>query len=71
MATPRIIPTKDLPYLRLLPKDGSPWDFDRRENWNPEWTGKIEIKDIAHRSGGMGLAKAWIPYVLVALLLVL
>jgi len=53
----------------LLPAGGT-WDFDIRENWDPEWTGKIEISDITHRSGGMGFVKAWSPYLLVALFLV-
>lgn len=55
----------------LMPDRATPWDFDRRENWNPEWTGSIEIRDIGHRDGKMGLLKAWLPYILVAGLLVL
>ncbi len=47
------------------------WDFDKRDNWNPEWTGRIEIKDVGHRSGSMSLFKAWSPYLIVAVLLVL
>jgi lactate permease len=53
----------------LMP--AAPWDFDRKENWDPEWTGSIEVKSIEHREGRMSLWKAWLPYVLVAGLLVL
>ncbi|MCZ6626525.1 MAG: L-lactate permease [Deltaproteobacteria bacterium] len=54
----------------LMPSEKEYWNFDSRENWDPEWTGSIEIKDVTHRSGGMSMMKAWSPYVLVALFLV-
>lgn len=54
----------------LVPKD-EVWDFAEKSKWDPEWTGKLEIKDVAHKSGSMGMAKAWLPYVLVAIFLVL
>ncbi|MDA0590699.1 MAG: L-lactate permease [Planctomycetota bacterium] len=52
----------------LMPK-GEPWDFAPRDKWDAEWTGTVEIKTD---SGGtsMSLAKAWAPYLLVAVLLV-
>ena len=55
----------------LLPKGNETWDFDSKENWPSDWTGSIEVKDITHHSGSMGMFKAWFPYVLVALLLLL
>lgn len=55
----------------LMPDRARPWDFDRKENWDPEWTGYVEVRDIRHHSGDMSLLKAWLPYVLVAGLLVL
>ena len=55
----------------LMPPPDETWEFDRKENWDPSWTGSIEVKEIAHRSGQMGMLKAWSPYVLVAVLLVL
>ena len=55
----------------LMPPPDEVWEFDRKENWDPSWTGSIEVKDLPHRSGEMGLLKAWSPYVLVAALLVL
>ena len=55
----------------LMPPKDQCWTFDAKENWDPEWTGSIEIRDADHPSGRMGMVKAWVPYVLVALLLVL
>ena len=56
----------------LMPDKGKPWGFGPSEKWDPEWNGLIEIKD--HPALGterMGLLKAWMPYLLVAGLLVL
>lgn len=53
----------------LVPKDT--WDFEQREQWNSEWIGKVQIEEITHRSGGMSLLKAWTPYILVGLFLVI
>ncbi len=52
----------------LIPKPDEAWDFDSKENWPAEWTGSIEVKDVAH-GGSMSLFKAWLPYAVVALLL--
>jgi lactate permease len=54
-----------------MPDRTKPWDFDRRENWDPEWTGSVQVQNIEHHSGEMKLLKAWMPYILVAGLLVL
>lgn len=54
----------------LMPKD-EVWDFEEKSKWDPEWSGKLEIKDIAHKSGSMSMLKAWTPYVLVGLFLIL
>ncbi|KMM38324.1 L-lactate permease [Guptibacillus hwajinpoensis] len=54
----------------LMPRPEEQWDFDDKENWDPAWTGTIEIKDIAHKSGHMSMIRAWLPYILVGLLLV-
>ena len=53
----------------LVPRPEETWEFDRKENWPADWTGSIEVKDIAHASGSMGMVKAWAPYGVVALLL--
>ncbi len=55
----------------LMPPPDDIWEFDHKDKWDPSWTGSIEMKDPPHRSGEMGLLKAWSPYVLVAVLLVL
>ena len=52
----------------LIPKPDEAWDFDSKENWPAEWTGSIEVQDVAH-GGSMSLFKAWLPYAVVALLL--
>ncbi|SHI07654.1 L-lactate permease [Desulfosporosinus lacus] len=53
----------------LMPK-GEAWDFDAKENWDPEWTGTIEVKDISSKHGTMSSLMAWMPYVLIGLTLV-
>ncbi|WP_202077521.1 L-lactate permease [Caldalkalibacillus salinus] len=55
----------------LMPSKEEAWDFEARSKWDPEWTGSIEIKDIAHKSGHMSMVRAWSPYILVGLFLVL
>ncbi len=54
----------------FLLSDVAPWDFPPREGWEKEWMGTFsgETKpDEQH----MSLARAWMPYVLVATLLVI
>ncbi|KKK39272.1 lactate permease [Mesobacillus campisalis] len=55
----------------LMPPKEEAWDFEEKSKWDPEWSGKIEIRDVAHRSGSMGMVRAWAPYILVGLFLVL
>ncbi|ARI78537.1 L-lactate permease [Halobacillus mangrovi] len=55
----------------LMPPKEEYWDFDDQSKWDPSWTGKIEIKDVAHKSGKMSMVRAWTPYILVGLFLVL
>lgn len=55
----------------LMPPKEETWDFEEKSKWDPEWIGQLEIKDIAHKSGSMSMFKAWLPYVLVGLFLVL
>jgi len=54
----------------LMPLDEEHWEFDQKENWDKSWTGKI---DISENDNGktIGLLKAWVPYLLVVLLLIL
>ena len=52
----------------LIPKPDEAWEFDAKENWPAEWTGSVEVTDTAH-GGSMSLFRAWMPYVVVAALL--
>ena len=53
----------------LVPKPEEAWDFGDKSRWPAEWTGSIEIKDDAGNGAPMSLLRAWVPYVIVALLL--
>ena len=55
----------------LIPKPENAWDFDDKSTWPADWTGSVKVKDVTHHSGGMSIVKAWLPYVVVALLLLL
>jgi lactate permease len=55
----------------LMPRADELWNFEPRAQWDPEWTGTIQIHDVEHRHGPMSMARAWAPYVLVGALLVL
>ncbi len=54
----------------LMPREDRHWEFDKKENWSPDWTGKIEISE-SESNNTMGLIKAWVPYLLVVLFLIL
>jgi len=57
----------------LLPK-GEPWDFPPRSDWVREWVGSLEMcADESKREQTHQISPftAWLPYFLVALLLVL
>lgn len=54
----------------LIPKKS--WDFDEEKNWPSTWFGTLNVKlnsDGEHKK--MHLAKAWLPYLIMAGLLVL
>lgn len=48
-----------------------PWDFPPRERWLPEWTGTVQPDMREATATDMPVAKAWLPYLVVASLLVL
>jgi len=57
----------------LLPK-GEPWNFPPRAEWEAGWMGGVEIDLKSGQAGGsakIGAFAAWLPYLLVAALLVL
>lgn len=51
----------------LKPKET--WDFPAKEKWESNWSGSITITDTISKAG-ITLFKAWTPYALIALLLV-
>tara|TARA_B100001063_G_scaffold42544_1_gene36393 strand:- start:6894 stop:8585 length:1692 start_codon:yes stop_codon:yes gene_type:complete len=66
-----------LPIVTLAAKKGflipkNTWDFAPKEKWPVSWVSKFEFKleDMSAKIP-MSLTKAWIPYVLVAAILVL
>ena len=52
----------------LVPKQT--WDFPERSKWEKNWMGSITINENTG-TGNVSLFKAWIPYILIGLLLVL
>ena len=55
----------------LMPPRGEAWDFEPRESWPEEWIGRFEIRENDGTAPRMSQVKAWMPYLLVAALLVL
>jgi lactate permease len=66
-----------LPIVTLAAKAGflipkNTWDFAPVSEWPSNWVSKFEIKfDAMSEKIDMSLTKAWIPYVLVAVILVI
>jgi lactate permease len=52
----------------LQPEDN--WDFPDRSNWGKNWTGSISMKSD-EVNNNISVFKAWIPYTLIAFLLVI
>jgi lactate permease len=55
----------------LMPGPDEVWDFGPRETWEAEWSGSIEIKDQDDAPATLSLLRAWSPYLLVAILLII
>ncbi|RXJ86690.1 L-lactate permease [Arcobacter sp. CECT 8985] len=55
----------------LIPKKA--WDFAPKEQWPAKWVSELEIKidSITSTKAPISMTKAWIPYVLVAVILVI
>ncbi|MEX1256325.1 MAG: L-lactate permease [Gemmatimonadota bacterium] len=54
----------------LLPE--RTWDFAPREEWEKDWMGNVDPEEeLADDGRGMGIGRAWTPYLLVAFILVL
>jgi lactate permease len=46
------------------------WDFESKDQWDEDWNGSIKIKDT-ESTADIGLFRAWLPYILIAVLLVI
>ncbi len=53
----------------FLPKES--WDFGPQSEWDAEWTGEIATESDISFKPQMSQVRAWIPYVLIGLILVL
>lgn len=54
------------------PKASETFDFEERSKWKPEWIGSLQDASSAEIVGKkMSLIKAWSPYILVAVFLVI
>ena len=53
----------------LVPK--TKWEFPERSQWQPTWLGSVGVEPDRSESSGPSAAIAWLPYILVALLLVI
>ena len=51
----------------LVPKQV--WTFDKQENWDDTWRATTKVPEP--KTSNMSLVKAWMPYVLIALILVI
>lgn len=54
----------------LMPSKTEQWDFAPRDQWDPEWSGVIEMENDTSANTRMNLWTAWAPYLVVAVLLV-
>ena len=57
----------------LMPDPKSPWDFDKKENWDPDWSSHLTSQAPQKSPDGptMNLIRAWSPYLFIAGLLVI
>ncbi len=54
----------------LIPNDT--WDFPGKEHWPSDWVSDLEVSsEDEGEHPGMSIGKAWVPYLLLAVLLVL
>ncbi len=53
----------------LMPKDI--WDFASKNEWKDDWKADVKIKEADDKTPSMSVIKAWLPYVIITLILVL
>ncbi len=61
-----VVPAAKMKFL--LPEQ--PWDFAEKSEWDENWNGHFEIK-LEDSKQAMPLWRAWLPYLLTAILLVI
>lgn len=49
----------------LTPKPEDTWDFIDKKDWDPSWTGSMDVHYV-QKPGGMSTFVAWLPYIYVA-----
>lgn len=54
----------------LVPRAEEHWDFETPDRWDPAWTGQWKPLEQVGNGPRMSVATAWLPYALVAVLLV-
>ena len=54
----------------LLPQGEPTWDFANRDQWDSNWSSQLEQTEENELDHSLSLGKAWLPYLLIALLLV-
>lgn len=55
----------------LMPKDDEIWDFEEKDRWDPTWTGRVELKQSDIYAGKISMIRAWAPYIMIAILLLI
>ena len=55
----------------LMPKESEIWQFPERSQWDSSWIGQIEMQEKQFDGAVMSLVKAWVPYMIVAGLLII
>ncbi|MTW86956.1 L-lactate permease [Virgibacillus dakarensis] len=55
----------------LMPKEDEIWDFESKDRWDPTWTGRVELTPSEIYAGKISMVRAWVPYVLVAIFLLI
>lgn len=53
----------------LLPRDS--WDFPERDTWPGSWSGTVRINEAPRAGRPVSVYLAWMPYVIVSVLLIL
>ena len=55
----------------FVPAKDDVWEFPDKSEWEPEWTGVVDIRDGSAHKESMSIISAWVPYILIALLLII